>query len=43
MEVERSPKGKWKRQVEEESINVGLNRKDVFCRSKWNDSVDHCH
>ena len=26
----------WKRQVEEESMKVGLRRKDALCRSKWN-------
>ena len=25
----------WKKQVEEESVKVGLRRKDTFCRSKW--------
>ena len=28
----------WKKQVEEESVNVGLRREDVYCRSKL--SVD---
>ena len=28
----------WKNQVEEESMKVGLRRKDALCRSKW--SVD---
>ena len=25
----------WKGQVEEESMKVGLRRKDAFCRSEW--------
>ena len=29
------PKRMWKRQVEEESMKVGLRRKDALCRSKW--------
>ena len=29
------PKRKWNRQVEEESMKVGLRRKDALCRSKW--------
>ena len=33
------PKSTWKRQVEEESVNVGLRRKDALCRSKWSDDV----
>ena len=32
------PKNTWKRQVEEESVNFGLRRKDALFRSKW--SVD---
>ena len=28
----------WKKQVEEESVKVGLIREDALCRSKW--SVD---
>ena len=30
-----SPKGIWKKQVEEESMRVGLRRKDALCHSKW--------
>ena len=29
------PKRTWKRQVEEESMKVGLRREDALCRSKW--------
>ena len=25
----------WKKQVEEESVKVGLCREDALCRSKW--------
>ena len=25
----------WKKQVEEESVKVGLRREDALCRSKW--------
>ena len=25
----------WKKQVEKESVKVGLRRKDALCRSKW--------
>ena len=28
-------KGTWKKQVEEESMTVGLSREDVHGRSKW--------
>ena len=28
-----------KKQVEEESMKVGLKRKDAFCRSKWSVGV----
>ena len=27
----RTSKGTWKKQVEEESVNVGLRREDVLC------------
>ena len=30
----------WKKQVEEESIKVGLRRKDALCHSKWSVSVN---
>ena len=29
------PKKTWKKQVEEESVKVGLRRKDALCQSKW--------
>ena len=29
------PKRTWKKQVEEESMNVGFRRKDALCRSMW--------
>ena len=29
------PKRKWEKQVEEESVMVGLRREDTLCRSKW--------
>ena len=34
------PKRTWKKQVEEESVNFGLRRKDALCRSKWNVDVN---
>ena len=30
----------WKRQVEEESMKVGLRREDALCRSKWSVGVN---
>ena len=30
----------WKKQVEEESVKVGLRREDALCRSKWSVGVD---
>ena len=30
----------WKRQVEEESVKVGLRREDALCRSKWSVGVN---
>ena len=30
----------WKRQVEEESVKVGLRGKDNLCRSKWSVNVN---
>ena len=30
----------WKKQVDEESMKVGLRRKDALCRSKWSDGVN---
>ena len=32
------PKRTWVRQVEEESVKIGMRREDAVCRSKW--SVD---
>ena len=34
------PKRTWKRQVEEESVKVGLRREDALCRSKWSVGVN---
>ena len=34
------PKRMWKKQVEEESMKVGLRRKDTLCRSKWSVGVN---
>ena len=34
------PKRTWKKQVEEESMKVGLRRKDELCRSKWSVGVN---
>ena len=30
----------WKKQVEDESMKVGLRRKDAVCRSMWNVGVN---
>ena len=30
----------WKKQVEEESVKVGLRMEDALCRSKWNVGVN---
>ena len=30
----------WKKQVKEESMKVGLRRKDAHCRSMWSVSVN---
>ena len=30
----------WKKQVEEESMKVGLRRNDAHCRSKWSVGVN---
>ena len=35
-----SPKRTWKRQVEKESVKVGLRREDILCRSKWSFGVN---
>ena len=34
------PMGTWKKQVEEESVNVGLRREDELFRSKWNFGIN---
>ena len=31
----------WQKQVEEESVKVGLRREDTLCRSMWNVGVNH--
>ena len=30
----------WKKQVEEQSVKVGLRREDAVCRSKWSFGVN---
>ena len=35
-----SPKRTWERQVEEESVKVGLRREDALCRSKWSVGIN---
>ena len=35
------PKRTWKKQVEEESVKIGLRREDGLCRSKWSVGVSH--
>ena len=35
-----SPKRTWKRQVEEESVKVGLRREDALWRSMWSVSIN---
>ena len=34
--MKRRLKRTWKKQVEEESVKVGLRKEDAPCRSKWN-------
>ena len=34
------PKRTWKRQVEEESVKVGLRMEDALCRTKWSVGVN---
>ena len=34
------PNTMWKKEVEEESMKVGLRRKDALCRSKWSVCVN---
>ena len=38
--VKGSPKRTRKKQVEEESVMVGVRREDALCRSKWNAGVN---
>ena len=35
------PKRTWKKHFEEESMKVGLRRKDALCRSNWSVSVNN--
>ena len=30
----------WKKQVEEESVKIGLRREDAICRSKWSVGIN---
>ena len=34
------PKGTWKKQAEEESVKVGLRRKDELCQSKMSVGIN---
>ena len=34
------PKMRWKMQVEEGSVKIGLRRQDALCRSKWSVGVN---
>ena len=34
------PRRTWRKQVGEESVKVGLRRKDALCRSKWSADVN---
>ena len=34
------PNRTWKKQAEEESVKIGLRRKDVLCRLKWSFGVN---
>ena len=34
------PKRTWKKQVDEESVKVGLRWKDALCQSKWSEGVN---
>ena len=34
------PKRTWKKQVEEESVIIGLSREDALCGSKWSVSIN---
>ena len=38
VEVQRKkdiPNGTWKKQVEDESVKIGLRKDDSLCRTKW--------
>ena len=35
-----SPKWTWRKQVDEESVKVGLRREDELCRSRWSVGVN---
>ena len=37
---EGKSKRTWQKQVEEESVKVGLRKEDVLCRSKWSVGVN---
>ena len=39
VEAEEQRKRTWKKQVEEESVKIGLRRKDALCRSNWSVGV----
>ena len=34
------PKRTWRKQVEEESVKVGLRREDTLCRSRWSVGIN---
>ena len=34
------PKRTWKKQVEEESMKIGLSREGALCRSKWSVGIN---
>ena len=36
----KRPKRMWEKQVEEESMTVGLRRADVLCHSKWSVGIN---
>ena len=36
----RRLKRTWKKQVEGESVKIGLRREDALCRSKWSVGID---
>ena len=35
------PKMTWKKQVEEESVKIGLRREDALCQLKWCVGIDN--